>query len=217
MSLKVKSVPTKRGVDVWDSAAFSSIFLASSFFCSQAEPTPAHLPATQIVSPQLQKGIIFRERFYTMTKLTETLSTPIPLEKVMMICKEAVASANWRVSEQGINHMKCKESALTPQSSTWPAEIAIDLTLDKKGTVIVINGGIIGWGPIQSGHLEGLMGNLRNRIEIGLQKLVEVKQQDTTLQGSSFIAELERLANLREKGALTDDEFQQAKKKLLNA
>jgi len=40
---------TKRALDRWDSAAFSSIFLALSFFCSQAESTPAHLPVTQTV------------------------------------------------------------------------------------------------------------------------------------------------------------------------
>jgi hypothetical protein len=34
---------------VWDSAAFSSIFLASSFFCSQTESTPAHTQVTQTV------------------------------------------------------------------------------------------------------------------------------------------------------------------------
>jgi hypothetical protein len=40
---------------VWDSAAFSSIFLASSFLCSQAESTPAHTQVTQTVrlSPNL--------------------------------------------------------------------------------------------------------------------------------------------------------------------
>jgi len=36
---------------VWDSAAFSSIFFASSFFCSQTESTPAHTQVTQTVSP----------------------------------------------------------------------------------------------------------------------------------------------------------------------
>ncbi|HNE06016.1 MAG TPA: EcsC family protein [Anaerolineales bacterium] len=41
--------PTKRAPDVWDSAAFSSIFLASSFFCSQALSTPAHTQVTQTV------------------------------------------------------------------------------------------------------------------------------------------------------------------------
>jgi hypothetical protein len=38
---------------VWDSAAFSSIFLASSFSCSQALSTPAHTQVTQTVSPPM--------------------------------------------------------------------------------------------------------------------------------------------------------------------
>ena len=41
---------TKRAPDVWDSAAFSSIFLASAFSCSQTESTPAHTQVTQTVS-----------------------------------------------------------------------------------------------------------------------------------------------------------------------
>jgi hypothetical protein len=49
--LKNKSVPTKHAPDVWDSAAFSSIFLASAFSCSQAESTPAHTQVTQTVMP----------------------------------------------------------------------------------------------------------------------------------------------------------------------
>jgi hypothetical protein len=35
--------------DLWDSAAFFDSFLASSFFCSQTESTPAHLRVTQTV------------------------------------------------------------------------------------------------------------------------------------------------------------------------
>ena len=44
--------PTKRAPDVWDAsrAAFSSIFLASSFSCSQTESTPTHTQVTQTVS-----------------------------------------------------------------------------------------------------------------------------------------------------------------------
>jgi hypothetical protein len=41
--------PTKRAPDVWDSAVFSSIFLASGFSCSQTESTPAHTQVTQAV------------------------------------------------------------------------------------------------------------------------------------------------------------------------
>ena len=40
---------TKRAPDKWESARFMSIFLASSFFCSQTESTPAHLQVTQTV------------------------------------------------------------------------------------------------------------------------------------------------------------------------
>jgi hypothetical protein len=49
---------TKRAPDVWDSAAFSGIFLASSFSCSQTESTPAPAQVTQTVSPLLATEII---------------------------------------------------------------------------------------------------------------------------------------------------------------
>jgi hypothetical protein len=49
--------PTQRAPDPWKStkgklvgvAAFSGIFLASGFSCSQAESTPAHTQVTQAV------------------------------------------------------------------------------------------------------------------------------------------------------------------------
>jgi hypothetical protein len=44
--------PLTLPLDAGDSAAFSSIFLASSFSCSPAESTPAPPPLTQTVSPQ---------------------------------------------------------------------------------------------------------------------------------------------------------------------
>jgi hypothetical protein len=53
-----KGCLTKRALDLWDSAAFFDIFLASSFFCSQAFSTPAHKPVTQTVSlllPSIEK------------------------------------------------------------------------------------------------------------------------------------------------------------------
>jgi hypothetical protein len=43
---------TQRAPDVWESARFTSIFLASSFFCSQTESTPAHTQVTQTVGRQ---------------------------------------------------------------------------------------------------------------------------------------------------------------------
>jgi hypothetical protein len=51
--LNIQMRPTKRAADWWDSAPFSSIFLASGFFCSQSESTPAHQRLTQTVGTPL--------------------------------------------------------------------------------------------------------------------------------------------------------------------
>jgi len=50
--------PTKLALDAGDSAAFSRIFLASSFLCSQTESTPGPAPLTQTVGlPGLSSGL----------------------------------------------------------------------------------------------------------------------------------------------------------------
>ena len=48
-----QSLPTKRAPDVWDSARFSSIFLASGFSASRSESQPAHTRVTQTVGKSL--------------------------------------------------------------------------------------------------------------------------------------------------------------------
>jgi hypothetical protein len=58
---------------VWDSAAFSSIFLASSFSCSQALSTPAHTQVTQAVrcfaeKPRAKSGFVKIE-IYRLAKV----------------------------------------------------------------------------------------------------------------------------------------------------
>ena len=53
--MRNKERPTKRALDAGDSAAFSSIFLASGFSCSPAESTPAPVPVTQAVNRLITK------------------------------------------------------------------------------------------------------------------------------------------------------------------
>jgi hypothetical protein len=50
-----KTRPTKRAADVWESAAFSSIFLAWSFFSFRVESHPTHTRLTQTVGQFLAK------------------------------------------------------------------------------------------------------------------------------------------------------------------
>jgi hypothetical protein len=59
-----KKCLTKRALDAGDSAAFSSIFLASSFLCSQTESTPAPAPVTQTVGRLSYSKSFFQEKRY---------------------------------------------------------------------------------------------------------------------------------------------------------
>ena len=47
--LRLRRHPLTLPADLWESARFTSIFLASSFSCSQTESTPAPAPVTQTV------------------------------------------------------------------------------------------------------------------------------------------------------------------------
>ncbi len=77
MSNDKNSGLTKRAPDVWDSARFTGIFLASSFSCSQAESTPAHTQVTQTVGRTLLKqrqsylGIPFHKKTIQSQKESE--------------------------------------------------------------------------------------------------------------------------------------------------
>lgn len=69
-----KSVPTKRAPDVWDSARFTSIFLASGFSTSQALSTPAHTRVTQTVGRFLaiMKGTRMQDKLNTAIELAKS-------------------------------------------------------------------------------------------------------------------------------------------------
>jgi hypothetical protein len=78
-----------------------------------------------------------------------------------------------------------------------------------------LDGSIIGFGPIQSNHLKGQIGRLKNIIEIFAEK--EINQiNKINYNNLSISEELEKLSQLLEKGIIDNDEFQKAKKKIID-
>jgi hypothetical protein len=74
-----KSRSTQHTLDAGDSAAFSSIFQASSFFCSQSESTPAHPWVTQTVGQfSIRKEIMKTKTFTTILLITLILASCAP-------------------------------------------------------------------------------------------------------------------------------------------
>ncbi|MET0557359.1 MAG: SHOCT domain-containing protein [Solirubrobacterales bacterium] len=79
------------------------------------------------------------------------------------------------------------------------------------GSQVLLSGSITGMGPVQKGHLRGQVGALRNKIELAARESVSNESNGA----GEISSELERLAGLFESGVLTDEEFTQAKARLL--
>lgn len=149
-----------------------------------------------------------------MSKHREEFELYIPISEVRIACRKAAAELGWRVLEQNEKRLICKEKTPQGTSFTWAAQVEIALALESPDrTKITLNGSIFGLGPIQSGHLKGQVGNLRNRIEL---VLAQSRRPTGDQPTSSLVSELEKLAELHARGSLSDEEYQQAKAQLLS-
>jgi len=148
-----------------------------------------------------------------MAKQEEVFEVNLPIKDCLKVCQEAVASLGWAVMHQDDRGLDVKEGMPQVTSFTWPAKVEIILRNEKspEKTKIILNGSIFGFGPIQSGHLKGQIGNLRNRIEIASANFTQ-----SSSNPPSITAELEKLAQLHSAGHLSDDEYNKAKARLLN-
>ena len=90
-----KSQPTKRALDAGDSAAFSSIFLASSFLYSQTESTPAPAPVTQTVGRRQEKSLVATH--------SSLLQAPGSMDKRGRISLERIEHATSVISSEFLN------------------------------------------------------------------------------------------------------------------
>ena len=149
-----------------------------------------------------------------MSKISDEFYIQVPFDEAKLVCKNVIAQLGWRVMEDNSNKIVCKEVAIQWTSFNYPAEIAISLSDYKEKTKIVLDGSIFGFGPIQSGHLQGQIGRIKNLIETCSTQ--SSNQNVTQNKTENLSNELEKLAELHSKGILSDEEFKSAKNKLLN-
>ena len=154
----------------------------------------------------------------------EEFALNLSISEGMEVCAEAVATLGWRITEQGMTRLKCAEVKSRPLSFNWPIQVEVTLRGEPTGGALVtLDGSTFGLGSPQTNHLKEQLRNLRQAIEhaAGRRKArPEAEKQpapetQSTAAGTTLASELEKLARLHGSGALSAEEFQQAKQRLL--
>lgn len=147
-----------------------------------------------------------------MSKLQVEFELEMPFGDCFKACRQAAAALNWIVTEQSEaeGHLVCEQVT----SWTQPAQVELSLRGSSSGpppTRVVMEDYMVGFGPLVSRLLNGEMGKFRSKLES-----IEIESSETSVQAAGTLAfEIERLAELRAQGVLTDQEFEQAKARLL--
>jgi hypothetical protein len=134
-------------------------------------------------------------------------------DRAEQACRSAISTLGWRLLEDEGSRLVTKEVTPHVAKMTWAAKVEVLIQQEGSGSNVELNGSITGMGPIQKNHLKGQIGALKNNI--GLAAEQHAASPAPRGSGGDISGELERLASLHEKGALSDEEFSQAKTRLL--
>ena len=92
-----------------------------------------------------------------------------------------------------------------------PAKLQVDLSFHKGSTTINVKSSNLGIGPIQGGHVKGVSETFISNVKMQINKT----QPASPMESIDLASQLEKLADLKAKGLLTEEEFAVAKAKLL--
>ena len=91
-----------------------------------------------------------------------------------------------------------------------PAKLVVELQPSGKETRIQLKASNFGVGPIQGGHVKAMLETFMSNVRLKVNS-----NQQQTLTGSDLTSQLQKLADMKAQGLLSDEEFTAAKAKLL--
>lgn len=148
-----------------------------------------------------------------MSKYRDSLSLDVSYPEAEQACRRAISQLGWRVLDDEGDRLVVKEVTPHVAKMTWAAKVELLIEHSDLRTVVQLNGSITGMGPVQKNHLKGQVGALKNNIGLAAEATASTPAEG----GSDDVAgQLEQLASLHESGALSAEEFAQAKARLLN-
>ena len=151
------------------------------------------------------------------TKVNDSIEINLPMEEAYDLCRKVTVDIGWHVVEEGKTSLSIKEKAVSGVSFNFPAQVEMILSsIGTDKTVSNLRGTIFGFGLTQKGHLQGRLGSIRNRIAVAVKDIAKTEQKGSNNAKVSVAEELEKLASLKDNGILSDKEFNEAKRKLLD-
>lgn len=153
-----------------------------------------------------------------MSTHTQQFRLQASRQELLRDCQQVTASLGWRVIEVSSSSIKVKEPM--PNLTSYTGAVRIDIDIHERDTAecdLELRGSVMGVGPIQRNHLQGQMGRFLNELSLRIDSRTDEQQLSTGSRSDvqSLAEELERLAALRDSGALSAEEFVAAKARLL--
>lgn len=103
-----------------------------------------------------------------MSKVSDEFPVAMSLQETEFAVKEAVANCGWGVKAQAPGRIVPRIGVgLTRNPSK--IEVLISANGDKE-SLVILNGSIVGVGPLQKRHLAAEVGKLRNAIDVAVHR-----------------------------------------------
>jgi hypothetical protein len=136
----------------------------------------------------------------------------IPVEDALAACRAVAERKGWAVEAAGPHRLAMKQGMKLNNYA-----VKMDAILAPTGggdTTVRVDGRIAGWGPIQKKALREALNSFQSEALASAPSRPEAGRAG---QGAaSQVEALERLAELRDRGVLTDDEFAAQKQRILS-
>lgn len=139
-------------------------------------------------------------------KISKTFEAP--QASISQACRFALNEMQLAIKKDGNTVFIAKEK-LKMLGFTNPAKIEVQISGDANRSNVLVNSSNMGIGPVQGGHVKSVAETFMSKVQY---KLSESQAQTSR---SSVADEIEKLASLKEKGLLSDEEFNAAKAKLI--
>ena len=140
------------------------------------------------------------------------------MSDVLKACQRSSRDMELQVVSLTADHMTLKKPSRPLMSDGYTLEVALRTSGDGSVTLnMEIHFKFMPVSPAVRGLAEGSMGQFANGVSVELEEVARHRASQEPQAGPQFSVadELEKLADLRDRGVLSDEEFEEQKSKLL--